>query len=707
MSNVDYGDINHAGDIVEAGLGENRANRVNDFFALNSLRRLIMVSRTALMLLAGLVAVPFTPVKRSGSTGAPEQQVAPAAYAANVKEAYLAPEALTYIRPGLHVKILSVTNVAPGKSPVVEILMTDDLGGPLDRNGVLTPGPIAAEFVLAQWDAVNYDYVNLTQAFGFPLHDNGGMWTDNAVGDSTYTFAMKLPATFDVSQTLTLGIYSSRATTDIVGKDYNAPAALSVFRGDGGTPTPVFAEIDTANCNKCHDPISMHGQFGPPVQDVKLCVMCHTSQMPKTAAGESLFFKTLVHRVHNGSFAAIPVTYPQDIRNCTTCHTTTAVDAANWNTRPTIAACGACHDTLNFVTGANHPAGPAADGTCASCHIPDSGIEWDASVKGAHVVEYKSKQLYGMVMKILSVTQAAPGQKPVVKYQILDKNGASMDPRPFDTFRLTLGGPTTDYSSYVSEDALPTMTFDGTTATYAFQSAVPATAKGTWMLTCDVELTVPLKQGDGKPDNTNFTESPLNPIFYIAMTDKTAVPRRMVVDIARCNVCHDRFGGHGGQRLVTQGCVICHNPVNDDSSQRAAGTGNPESIDLGHMIHRIHTGDELTQDFTIYGHGGRAVNFNGITFPGDRRDCAKCHVDITTAEVPTGATLSVVTPRDFFSPEGPGTAACLGCHDSRDVAAHAYINTAYFPGSPTAPAEACGTCHATGATYAVDKVHAQ
>ena len=31
------------------------------------------------------------------------------------------------------------------------------------------------------------------------------------------------------------------------------------------------------------------------------------------------------------------------------------------------------------------------------------------------------------------------------------------------------------------------------------------------MLTCDVELTVPLKQGDGKPDNTNFTESPVNP----------------------------------------------------------------------------------------------------------------------------------------------------------------------------------------------------
>ena len=64
-------------------------------------------------------------------------------------------------------------------------------------------------------------------------------------------------------------------------------------------------------------------------------------------------------------------------------------------------------------------------------------------------------------------------------------------------------------------------------------------------------------------------------------------------------------------------------------------------------------------------------------------------------------------PRDYFSPRGSTTAACTGCHDSRDVAAHAYINTAYFPNNPTVPVDACGTCHATGATYGVDKVHAR
>jgi hypothetical protein len=75
--------------------------------------------------------------------------------------------------------------------------------------------------------------------------------------------------------------------------------------------------------------------------------------------------------------------------------------------------------------------------------------------------------------------------------------------------------------------------------------------------------------------------------------------------------------------------------------------------------------------------------------------------------VPPGATLNVVTQRDFFSPQGPATAACTGCHDGREAASHASINTAYFPKNPNVPAEACGTCHGTGADLDVAKVHAR
>ena len=47
------------------------------------------------------------------------------------------------------------------------------------------------------------------------------------------------------------------------------------------------------------------------------------------------------------------------------------------------------------------------------------------------------------------------------------------------------------------------------------------------------------------------------------------------------------------------------------------------------MIHRIHRGEDLTRDFTIFGFGGTPNNFNEVGFPGDRRACTTCHVDST------------------------------------------------------------------------------
>ncbi len=659
-----------------------------------------------------------------GGDGGPPQ----AFYSETSKEYYLTQDEFDFLRPGVHVSIVGVVNVAAGQKPVVEVLFTDDLGAPLDRTGVVTPGAIEAEFVLGQWDAGNYEYVNLTTlavspTITYPLHDSGGTWQDIDVGHSKYSFAKAMPTNFDATKTVTLGIYAARSTADIVGKDYVAPAAFKDFRPDGGAATTVFAAIDTASCNNCHDPISMHGQFGPPIQDVKLCVLCHTSQMPITQTGQSLEFKVMIHKIHDGKnlpsvqsgtpYIVSPgadfstVGFPQDIRNCTTCHTSaSADDAAIWTTRPSQAACGACHDNINWKTGANHAGGlQINDASCANCHESEQEAEFDATIPGAHIVEYKSTQLLGLTMTILSVTQTGHGQYPLVTFQVLDKNGNSLDPRPFDTLQFTMGGPTTDYAVLpISENAQAKTTFDGKNATYMFQTPIPATAVGTWAVTCDVELTVPLKRGDGKPDITSFTESPMNPIFYIAITDKQPVPRRVAVDVANCNKCHDHLGAHGGRRLNTQNCIICHNPNNDDSSQRAAAKNPPESISFQRMIHRVHTGENLTQDFTIYGHGHSAVNFNDVRYPSDRRDCLKCHTTTAAYDLPLPVgTIPVTTQRDYMTQQGPGTAACLGCHDNVEAATHASLNTVTKPFF----GEACATCHGAGKDWDVVKEHAR
>src|SRR5205085_9094406 len=145
-----------------------------------------------------------------------------------------------------------------------------------------------------------------------------------------------------------------------------------------------------------------------------------------------------------------------------------------------------------------------------------------------------------------------------------------------------------------------------------------------------------------------------------------------------------------GQRMNTEECVICHNPTNSDVAQRPASAGAFESISFQRLIHRLHSGEDLTQDFTVFGFGGSVNNFNDVRFPGDRKDCAKCHVGTAyTLPLQTGID-SVTTLRDYFTPQGLGTAACLGCHDNKDAAAYSYLNSTTFGGNGTW-AEACAS----------------
>jgi len=398
------------------------------------------------------------------------------------------------------------------------------------------------------------------------------------------------------------------------------------------------------------------------------------------------------------------VAFPQDIRNCTTCHAAPATQAPNWYTYPSRAACASCHDDINWTTGANHPAGAQADDSkCASCHVPQGDQEFDASIQGAHTVPYKSKQLKGLHAEIQSVSNAVPGQKPTVTFKITQNDGSSVATATFGSnLNLLMGGPTTDYSINPFREAASKASFNGTVAVYTFTNAIPANAVGTWSFSIEARRTVTLNPP--APEGASFTEGAMNPVYYASVDGSAVAERRMVVDLANCNKCHDRLALHGGQRLNTEECVMCHNPNADDGSRRPADKGPVESIDFKRMIHRIHTGENLTQDFTIYGFGTppSVNNFNEVLFPGDRRDCEKCHATDTqqVSENPPAGLLATTTLRDWYTPTQHYAAACLGCHDTKAAAAHAFVNTAPF-------GEACAACHGADAEFAVDKVHAR
>jgi OmcA/MtrC family decaheme c-type cytochrome len=309
---------------------------------------------------------------------------------------------------------------------------------------------------------------------------------------------------------------------------------------------------------------------------------------------------------------------------------------------------------------------------------------------------------------VVSVTNMTAGKQPTAVFKITNGDGTAVDGTKLATFSPILAGPTSNYASSFRENALTKGVFSAAagTTTYTFTAALPANASGTWTISADLRRNVSLKRGDGKADIA-VQESTLNPIKYVAVTG-AVTPRRTAVTLAQCNQCHDTLSLHGGQRNVIEECVICHNPTTGDESLRPASAGAPESISFQRMIHRIHTGENLTQDFTIIGFGGSTNNFNEVRFPGDTRNCAKCHSSTAAYTLPLQQTniASVTTLRDYFTPHGPATAACLGCHDNKDAAAHAFLNTATFPGS-TIPAEACATCHGTGKDWAVEKVHAR
>ena len=639
-------------------------------------------------------------------------------YPKNAQEAYMTKADLEWIRPGYQIEILDIS-IPEDMKPLVEFKIKDDLNQPLDRAGVETLGSCSLSFILAVFDGATRDFTSYssrsvtssisgntaTQA----TTDSGGTITDLAMGHGTYKFGTALPSGYDRTKTHTLAVYGTRNLTAIIGKNYYSNVTFD-FRPDGAPVTAAYSAMVTATCNACHQDLALHGGQR---KDVKLCTTCHSPQSTDPDTGNTVDMAVMIHKIHRGENlpsveAGIPyqiigyrdsvhdyshVALPMDIRNCATCHT----GSSDWLFHPSRQACGSCHDNINWETGANHPAGPQLDDQiCALCHIPDSGNDFDASIMGAHTIGEKSRLLSGLNSEILSLENTSPGMSPTVTFRITNGDGSVVDPASLNRLNILLAGPTTDYAGYLSEAAL-TASFNGDTATYTFTGIIPEDTMGTWTASADVYRFVLLKEGT--PKEIQVREAAANPVFNFTVTDQGPVARREVVDIDKCNQCHNRLALHGGQRMVIGECVMCHNPNQDDSPVRPENMFPARSVHFKYMIHRIHKGEELDKDYTIYGYGGSAHNYNEVVYPGDLRNCEACHYPGSYSPPMPQGTLPTPTPYDAYSPMMPAAAACISCHDSETAALHAYVNTAPF-------GEACASCHGADREFSVEKVHA-
>jgi OmcA/MtrC family decaheme c-type cytochrome len=657
------------------------------------------------------------------------------------KAYYADANAVSFVRPGLNIQIVSA-NIAADGTTTVDYKVTDPQGLGLDLTGVQTPGAVAVSFILAympkgQTQFQTYATRARTSADGknttqVATADTGGNSKQVGNGEYLYTFGNKVPSSgYDPTATHRVGIYGNRNLTEFDMGTFYDDATVD-FVPAGGTPAPRDV-VRTEACNKCHDQLAHHGGSR---RSVELCVMCHTPQSTDANSGNTVDFKVMIHKIHMGSQLpsvvagghyqmgnpANPddwstVVFPADPRRCETCHdqTSGAAQAKAYMTNPNRAACGSCHDDVNFATGQNHVNLPeVSDTQCSTCHTPDSGYELDASIKGAHTIPAESATRPGIVVDILKVDNGVAGGNPTVTFTMKDFQGngiqlADMKTSP-NRVSLNMAGPTTDYgyTSFGADVTTPgnvaenptttgTCSSDGT-CSYTFVHAIPANAKGTFAIGIEARRGLTLLPGTVKQQTTQY--GAVNKVFYFSVDGSPVVKRRQVVDIAKCNGCHVNLSVHGANRNQTEYCVLCHNPSQTDNTKPAA-----QGVDFSLFIHRLHFGDNLAQYNQTFSVNGK--DFSGVRFPvmsntgnpGDTAKCYMCHVTGTEANFPIGLN-NVTSPKDPLSPMPATTAACSGCHVQISSLAHMVSQTDPKFG------ESCDVCHSADGAFSVDKEHA-
>ena len=725
-------------------------------------------------------------VANAGDTG--EAAVAPSP---------TAPAPVRYVDAEQIFPFITAVEIPDDGQPIVNFQLTDQ-----NRVAILDLSPEDVRFIVAKLQASPVgnlagdwqSYVNRIEQPGVgpgteaklqATAENGtrGTLTNNSDGTYSYRFALSITTPdADIlaqaeSEGLDLAYDPDRTHRVAIQFDNAKEPANPVYDwvpATAETEQIFHADIAaTANCDGCHERLALHGgnRF-----EVQYCVTCHNPGSTDANSGNSVDMAVMIHKIHAG--ASLPsvqaggeyaiwgfrdtrhdysnVVYPQNLLNCQVCHggTLTGDDSTaqftnqgdNWSEYATAAACGSCHDDLDFDA---HFGGQPDDSHCMSCH-QTSGVA--GSIRDSH------RNLAGeaserFAARILSVTNTAPGEFPRVQYEVFDPTNGDA---PYDLANdpaWTVGGgdsrlaidlawSTTDYTntgngsedaSAVSLDALQgTPVGDGS---YIVQSSVaipdgslepgiPATGSGLAAIEGHPAVNI---GSDADPDIQRIPFTNDAAFFSIDEPGGIAAPRREVAELDKCLTCHGQLSLHGNNRTDNlQVCVACHNPRNTDREVREIAATPPtdgkdeETLDFKVMVHGIHAAAMRENPLQLVGFRGFTTyvyDEEHVHYPGRIENCLTCHADGTFA-VPLAASVlgtTVDTGEDHASPvddtvTSPTAAVCASCHDSGGARTHMEQNGASFATTQSAlddgdVAEQCATCHAEGRSASVSRAH--
>ena len=506
---------------------------------------------------------------------------------------------------------------------------------------------------------------------------------------------------------------------------------------------------------------------------------CHNPHSTDEDSGNSVDMKVLMHNIHSGRDGYVifgyrgkvydysDIKWSQDIRNCQTCHEESDTDtpqASNWRLVPNRAACGTCHyddgDPTNgihqyAIEDGIHPLDLTLtdDTQCLLCHGPDSDVaDGRVRVANAHAIP-EDIAAKAFEYEVVSVTNTAPGQMPVVSLRVLDPTNPAYATDPASTaydindptgpfqigsakIKVDIAWNTDDFGNVDPFDDLARSATSGAPfAPITVDFTTGATNDGNNVFTQTATEAIPtgitgsgVAIVEGRP-NVDFGNGPVSIAVAgrgktFAITDGTPQDRRQVVDINKCNDCHNTLALHGDNRVGnTELCATCHNPNATDINRRVVGGdceiaagADDEPLDLKRMVHRIHAGN-----VRLCGYRNSLHDYTDLKYPGHLNNCEGCHIKGKDTFYPVDATAVMATTTDVGADRSsllddlaisPNTSVCSSCHTSDLARNHMLQNGGDFAArkledgtTVTSGVETCTVCHGKGKTADVGVQH--
>lgn len=489
----------------------------------------------------------------------------------------------------------------------------------------------------------------------------------NSDGYYTYTFSTNItdPAktsgvTFEPNRTHRVAIQLSY--TNAAGETVLVNPYFDVtFDANGNSVAVTDASktrvmADVSSCNSCHEKLALHG--GGRV-DVQYCVICHNPGTTDANSGNVLTMQTMVHKIHAGRLLATKaggenytiwgygsakldfseVGFPQDLRNCTKCHSgdnPKTPQGDNWKSRASKESCLTCHannagsdwDTSHktIAQGLVGPSAAAKDITnaqCVSCHkqgttLGPDVVHWNQNEENS--AKYK--------MNIESAVFDAAARAVTVKYSLTDPtngnaaynlvtsectgSGASLacaNTTKFGNLRLYVA-----YQNMVGQNTAITewtsYNNGGSAANaYAYKGTNDGANKYTITIPLPADSATAIAQGSARVISIGQIKEPLLEVKSIAtprppVSPTTLInvvvqntskdfaisgalnPRRTIVSNEKCNACHGALGTtsgsntlinafHSGARDTVEACALCH-----DANRASSGNLMTNGLNL-------------------------------------------------------------------------------------------------------------------------------